>query len=224
MPALALEFFLLFFVAPALFTVIRHRIPAIPALWVLAAYCLYVLWHDPLFDRRFLWNASALYSSVGGVLSLFVPACTLGIFLVRYFAPDLFLNFPRSKPLVWGAVMLLYPVLSVYPQGIVYRAFIFQRYQHLFPAGWEILVASAAAFAFVHIVFRNLLAVGLTFVAGLLFSARYMQTDSLLVSSLEHALYGCAIFTIGLGQSFYYRAQVLQSGKEVPDVGKPVQT
>jgi len=207
MPALALEFFLLFFAAPVLFTYARLRIPAIPALWLLTAYCLYVLWHDPLFDRTRLWNASALHPFIGQVVGLFVPALILGIFLVRHFGPSLFLSFPRSKPLLWGAVMLLYPVLSVYPQGIVYRAFIFQRYQHLFPAGWAILVASAAAFAFVHIIFRNRLAVALTFAAGLLFAARYLQTGSLLVSSLEHALYGCAIFTLGLGQSFYYRPQ-----------------
>jgi membrane protease YdiL (CAAX protease family) len=67
-------------------------------------------------------------------------------------------------------------------------------------------LASAISFAYVHIVFRNPLALALTFLAGLLFGFRYLQTGSLLVSSFEHALYGCAIFTIGLGRSFYYAA------------------
>ena len=31
-----------------------------------------------------------------------------------------------------------------------------------------------------------------------------MQTGSLFISSFEHSLYGCAVFTIGIGRSFYY--------------------
>jgi uncharacterized protein len=102
--------------------------------------------------------------------------------------------------------MVLYPTLSVYPQGIVYRVFMFERYRALFGASWGIVVASAAAFVFVHIVFRNPLALVLTFLGGVLFGLRYWQTGSLFVSSFEHALYGCAIFTIGIGRSFYHSA------------------
>jgi membrane protease YdiL (CAAX protease family) len=66
------------------------------------------------------------------------------------------------------------------------------------------IVASAAAFAFLHIIFHNSLAMALTFVGGLLFAARYAQTRSLATSSVEHALYGCWLFTVGLGQFFYH--------------------
>ena len=66
------------------------------------------------------------------------------------------------------------------------------------------IVASAAAFAFMHIIFRNWVAVGLTFAGGLLFAARYAGTNSLATSSFEHALYGCWLFTVGLGQYFYH--------------------
>ena len=57
--------------------------------------------------------------------------------------------------------MVAYPVVSVYPQGILYRAFFFQRYATLFPGKWPMIVASAAAFALLHIIFRNSLAVAL---------------------------------------------------------------
>jgi membrane protease YdiL (CAAX protease family) len=66
------------------------------------------------------------------------------------------------------------------------------------------IAASAAAFAFLHIIFRNWIAVALTFAGGLLFAARYAETDSLFTSSFEHTLYGCWLFTIGLGQYFYH--------------------
>ena len=100
--------------------------------------------------------------------------------------------------------MVLYPVLSVYPQGLLYRAFFFDRYADLFPGKWTMILASAAAFAFMHIVFRNWPAVALTFAGGLLFAVRYAETGSLTTSCFEHALYGCWLFTVGLGQYFYH--------------------
>jgi membrane protease YdiL (CAAX protease family) len=100
--------------------------------------------------------------------------------------------------------MALYPVLSVYPQGVLYRAFFLQRYVVLFPNKWALVLASAAAFGLLHIIFRNWLSVALTFGGGILFALRYMETGSLLTSSVEHALYGCWLFTVGLGEYFYH--------------------
>jgi membrane protease YdiL (CAAX protease family) len=106
--------------------------------------------------------------------------------------------------------MLLYPVLSVYPQGIIYRSFLMHRYSPLFPSQWAMILVSAIAFAWLHIIFRNSLAIVLTFGGGLLFAWRYQSTNSLLTSSFEHALYGCWLFTLGLGQYFYHGRVRLQ--------------
>src|SRR5262249_24381203 len=209
---LAIEFVLLFFALPALFAYTRHRIPAIPALWVLLAYCLFILLRDPQFDRHCLWDTTPLPHYAPEILGLFALAGVIGSVLVLWFAPDLFLELPRSNPLPWALVMVLYPVVSVYPQGIIYRAFIFDRYRALFGAGWPLVLASAFAFAYVHIIFRNNLALGLTLLAGFLFATRYAQTKSIFVSSFEHALYGCAIFTIGLGRSFFFFAATRRVG------------
>jgi membrane protease YdiL (CAAX protease family) len=99
--------------------------------------------------------------------------------------------------------MVLYPILSVYPQGIIYRAFFFERYRTLFPNPAVLIMMSAIAFSFAHIIFPNPIAVSFTLVGGLLFAWRYASTGSLFASSFEHALYGCWIFTIGLGDFFY---------------------
>ena len=213
MAALWIEFILLFVVAPALFAFTRHRIPAIPMLWIVSGYCLFVMAHNRTrsvtgnsFSDVRLWDASGLAGEAPAILGLFAVIAVMGIVLVRRYAPQSFLSFPRSKPRMWATLMVLYPVLSVYPQGIVYRAFLFERYRSLFNADWAIVLVSAAAFAWVHIVFRNALAVGLCFPAGLLFAARYLWTGSLVISSFEHALYGCTIFTIGLGEWFYHGA------------------
>jgi membrane protease YdiL (CAAX protease family) len=104
--------------------------------------------------------------------------------------------------------MLLYPLVSVYPQELLYRAFFFHRYQPLFGSGWIMLLASACAFGFVHILFANWLAVGLCFVGGLLFAFTYQKSGSLLLTCIDHALFGNFIFTIGLGQFFYHGARL----------------
>lgn len=61
---------------------------------------------------------------------------------------------------------------------------------------------AAVVFAFGHIVFGNWLAVVLTGIGGWLFGTTYRRTASLGLVAVEHALYGCAIFTIGYGQFF----------------------
>jgi len=202
----ALEFFLLFFVGPTVFAFTRHRIPAIPALWAWMAWCLSVLLRDPHFNRQHLWASAALLRYAPSILGIFAAAVIVGVVLVRRFAPELFLTLPRTKPVLWAALMLLYPVLSVYPQGIVFRAFVFERYRDVFGSGAGLVLASAAAFAYVHIVFHNRLALILTGLGGILFGMRYLQTGSLLITSVEHSLYGCAIFTIGMGRSLHHAA------------------
>jgi membrane protease YdiL (CAAX protease family) len=200
-----IEFVVIFLVLPAVFGFTRHRIPAIPALWLLSAYCLTVLLRDRGFSRAQLWRSGSIRQVLPQVLGLFAFSASVIAAGVWIWAPNLFLNMPRTSPWVWAGIMLLYPVASVYPQGIVYRAFLFRRYGDYFQGqAWVLVVVSAFAFAFVHIIFRNWLAVGLTFVGGLLFALRYHRTGSLATSSFEHALYGCLMFTIGLGNKFLH--------------------
>jgi len=202
--ALILEFFILFVALPLGYRFSPVRIPALPLLWLAAAYAWWQLMRDPHFNRTLLWNAPALPGRLVWILSVFVIVA-LSIWMgVRFFAPELEWSFVRRSPAFWAVVMVLYPVLSVYPQSLLYRAFFFERYTGVFPGKWTMIVASAGAFAFMHIIFRNWLAVALTFAGGLLFAARYAETGSLATSGFEHALYGCWLFTVGLGQYFYH--------------------
>lgn len=203
-PALLAEFVLLFVAAPLLYRYLPMRIPALPFLWLVSGYALWRLLLDPGFDRGRLWNATQLPQHLGGILVLFAFLALVQWLAVRRLAPQLTWSFLRQHPRFWALVMAAYPILSVYPQGVLYRAFFFQRYAALFPSRWTMIVASAAAFSFVHIIFRNPLAVSFTFFGGLLFAWRYAETGSLATSALEHALYGCWLFTVGLGQYFYH--------------------
>jgi membrane protease YdiL (CAAX protease family) len=202
--ALILEFVILFVALPLGYRFSPVRFPALPLLWLAAAYAWWQLTRDPRFDRTRLWNPGALDGRLGAILGIFAVTAFVIWLGVRRFAPHLEWSFLRQHPAFWAVVMVLYPVLSVYPQGLLYRAFFFERYGEFLPAKWTMIVASAAAFAFVHIIFRNWLAVGLTLAGGLLFATRYAETGSLATSSFEHALYGCWLFTVGLGQYFYH--------------------
>jgi membrane protease YdiL (CAAX protease family) len=201
---LLLEFLLLFVALPLAYRFAPIRIPALPVLWLVAIYACLQLLRDASFSRTQLWNIAALPGRLPIILAIFAAAALILWLGVRQFAPNLEWNFVRSNPAFWAIVMVAYPILSVYPQGLIYRAFFFERYATLFPSHWTMIVASAAAFAFMHIIFRNPLAVALTFAGGLLFASRYAETSSLATSCFEHALYGCWLFTVGLGQYFYH--------------------
>jgi membrane protease YdiL (CAAX protease family) len=154
-----------------------------------------------------LWNEQALWKALPQIVVVFgIVAALLGA-AVYFLAPQLLFNFVKRTPAFWALVMVLYPILSVYPQGIIYRAFFFERYRGVFPNHMLLIVMSAAAFSFVHIIFRNPIAVVFTLFGGLLFAWSYAETGSLFTSSFEHALYGCWMFTIGLGQYFYKGAR-----------------
>jgi uncharacterized protein len=201
---LILEFLLLYVALPLAYRFSPVRVPALPVLWIVTGYAAWQLWRDPLFDRACLWNAAPLRGQLPSILITFAAIAAVIWLGVHRLAPALEWSFVRTRPVFWAVVMLAYPVLSVYPQGVLYRAFFFERYAALFPGRWTMIVASAAAFAFLHIIFRNPLAPALTFAGGLLFAYRYAETGSLATSSIEHALYGCWLFTVGLGPYFYH--------------------
>jgi membrane protease YdiL (CAAX protease family) len=56
----------------------------------------------------------------------------------------------------------------------------------------------------VHIIFGNWLAIALCLIGGFLFSFTYRNTGSLLLTCVDHALFGNFLFTIGLGKYFYH--------------------
>ena len=125
---------------------------------------------------------------------------------IAVLAPDWLFNLPRQQPLIWAAVVVFYPLVSVYPQEVLFRAFLLYRYRPVFGDGVGAALASAVAFGFAHLLFRNVLSVVLTLVGGWLFARRYQRTRSLLVVSVEHALYGVLAFTVGLSALFYHGA------------------
>lgn len=124
-------------------------------------------------------------------------------------------DLPRTNPRLWMAVMVLYPVASVYPQELIFRSFLFHRYAPVFGAGAGLVAASAAAFAYVHIIFGSWVSVALSAAGGVIFALRYQRTQSLFTASVEHSIYGILVFTVGLGTYFYHGAEQARSGQQL---------
>lgn len=106
----------------------------------------------------------------------------------------------KSKPLLWAIILFVYSVFSVYPQELVYRTFFFQRYESLFRSNALFIMVNAALFSLAHIFFKNTLVMILTFIGGVLFALTFKKTKSTLLVSIEHAIYGSWLFTVGMGE------------------------
>lgn len=149
---------------------------------------------DDTLERRLFWRVIMRFLAVAPFLAL----------LAWLVVPEHFLDLPRHMPFLWLLIIVGYPLVSVYPQELLFRGFFFARYQALFDSETVTALASALLFAWMHIVFANVYAVLLSFIGGWLFASTYRQTRSLRLVCLEHALYGALIFTLGYGRLFIF--------------------
>ena len=104
-----------------------------------------------------------------------------------------------NKPKLWFVILLFYSFFSVYPQELIYRTFFFLRYKNIFKSEILFILVNAILFSVAHLLFKNELVLFLTFIGGILFAITYKNTKSTLLVSIEHAIYGCWLFTIGMG-------------------------
>jgi hypothetical protein len=159
-------------------------------------------------DRSFSWKRLLLtgisLKHIISILTVFAIAGPGLVIFAQNDAPQRFLAFPRYAYDIWITVMIVYPLISVTTQEIMYRVFFFHRYKPLFekdPQG--AIVLNAVLFSFSHIVFQNVTTLIISLLGGLLFSWRYHSSKSYWALVIEHSLYGNLIFTVGLGKYFY---------------------
>jgi len=202
---LAAELTLLFIAIPILLVVFRQQFGrvVIPGILLVAVPCLAILLRDPTFERRRLWNTEQLWTGIRRMLIFFLPAAGALALIFAVVEPERFLAFPRRNPRFWLLVMLLYPALSVYPQELIFRTFLFHRYRALFPSIPMMVAASGLLFGLAHLFFGNWIAPVLSTAGGILFARTYARTGSTLQASLEHGLWGDFLFTAGIGWYFY---------------------
>lgn len=201
---LLLEFTLLFLLLPISLYFIRHEMAPylIVFLVTVVAWCLLLLLTDQRFKRFRLWNIDKLKKYLPVVLRTFAIAAVLMLFASWYFTPQWLFMLPQEQTLMWLALLILYPLLSAWPQEIIFRTFMFHRYKKIFKSKTLRAYLSAFTFALAHLLFANWIAVVGSFIAGLVFAFTYIQSRSTLLVAIEHSLWGCWLFTAGLGVHF----------------------
>lgn len=174
-----------------------------------------LLWVSALFAARWMaqnhyrlledWHWKAVNKAwFVEVFIRFIPISIALAVFTYCMIPERLFNLPLEKPMLWAMVMIFYPMLSVVPQEFFFRSFFFKRYASLFVRPSSLIFWNSVAFGWMHIFLQNWVAVVFSFFGGLIFAGTYMKNRSLAAASIEHALYGCMIFTLGLGWYFYH--------------------
>lgn len=210
---LLLELGLIFLLAPLLirYAIFEWRIPLPVVLQpLLLGLIFYLLW-DPTFRLTRELNSAIPAREVISILGVFAVAGGAIAAFVWLRQPEVFLGLPTHRPVLWAMIMVLYPLLSVIPQELIYRTFFFHRYGPLFSDGrWFAIGVNGLLFGFAHIIFGNYVSIVLTALLGVLIAWRYERTRSFWGAWLEHSLYGCLVFSVGLGRYFFTGVSTVQ--------------
>lgn len=203
------EWSLLFILAPVVVGQISHNVPWIIFLNFITIGASVWLSRQWNFSVRYFWRSQdedEEQRQLKRVLRRFLLSAVALVAATMALFPEKLFAFPRAAPIEWALLLATYPAISVYPQELLYRAFFLKRYGELFPNGRGLRLGSALAFAWLHVIFRNPLAIALTLVGGWFFAQTYGRTRSMRLVCLEHTMYGSLIFSIGLGDFFLQSA------------------
>lgn len=130
----------------------------------------------------------------------FIIVAVVTSLYVMWQQPSALFCVPKNNLGLWVGILGVYTFLSVWPQELIYRTFFFSRYETLFKNKALFIFLNAIVFSLAHLFFRNTLVLVLTFIGGILFGITYLKTKSTLFVSVEHALYGNWLFTVGMGE------------------------
>ena len=192
------EFFIIFFLLPVSFA-IQYPITIKITIGIIGfIYVVFVLLR--IEKNKFKINPNLNWASFwkSTLMKLILIAILTSIFMWITDKESLF-TVVRHKPLLWLMILFIYSFFSVYPQELLYRTFYFQRYQDLFKNKALFIFVNAIVFSLGHLFFNNTLVLIMTFLGGLLFAITFRNTKSTLLVSIEHAIYGCWLFTVGMG-------------------------
>lgn len=157
--------------------------------------------HGVIPRRSFGLNG---FRRFGPMLLLFALFALGSTAVVAFLEPEQLFSVVRTDPGLWLRMLFIYCCFSVYPQALLFRGFFVERYRSLFRDERRLVLVNAAAFAWAHNIIPHPLVYLLTFCGGILFCRTWLKSRSVLAVSIEHALYGFWLFTVGLGGYFAF--------------------
>ncbi|MBO6880193.1 CPBP family intramembrane glutamic endopeptidase [Winogradskyella sp.] len=194
-----IEFFVIFVLVPTSFALefniwIKMAIGCLGFVYVV--YVLLKVENNKFKIRQHInWKQFWMRTAI----KLFSISMLTAIYMYIFDVENLFVVI-KNKPMFWALILFIYTIFSVYPQELIYRTFFFQRYESLFRNDALFILVNAALFSLAHLFFKNTLVMVLTFIGGILFALTFKKTKSTLLVSIEHAIYGCWLFTVGMGE------------------------
>ncbi len=198
------EFILICICVPATLIYFRLAPYMFLFLWSATLICLYSYRKTPDTKDVPIWRFNEVNrKNLKPILIRFLISSIPLIALVYILVPERAFSLPQERPELWLRIMFIYPLLSAAPQEFIFCTWFFARFQYLFKDQKTLLTAAAIIFACTHILYINWVAPILSLFAGYFFAQTYSKTKSLALVSIEHALYGNLIFTIGLGYFFF---------------------
>jgi hypothetical protein len=206
------EMALLYLAAPfAVDAAVHDRgIPVFIALLPVLAIILLFLALDRSFSLRRELTRGFSLAQLASILVIFSLGAAATAYYVAEYQPAHFLELPRNRPETYQRIMLLYPLMSVAAQELVYRTFFFHRYGLLFGSTWWLaILLNGLLFGLGHIVIGTPLAIYGTMATGTLFAWRYAMARSYWAVFIEHTLWGWLVFTVGLGRYFFTGVGIL---------------
>jgi hypothetical protein len=145
------EFIFIFVILPILLTYFELYNSFLFFLWGFGLWAFITLKRDKSFDNKLLWNRESLsLENIRPIILRFMILGSMIAILTYFLEKDEFLKFPMEHTYLWLAVMILYPILSVYPQELIYRALQFHRYKFMLGENFLALFITSLTFGFVH--------------------------------------------------------------------------
>ncbi|MDR1360145.1 MAG: CPBP family intramembrane metalloprotease [Deltaproteobacteria bacterium] len=174
---------------------------------VLLAGCAYVIFR---LRRRISWIALFSRPAPGWWKGPVLRGLLVFLAALVYAAclePEVFLDLPRRRTSLWLLIILFYPLLSVLPQELIFRVWVFEAHPSLWASPLAPCLVSAVFFGWAHIIYAGWFAVAATTLGGLALAWNYLQNRSrpgaIWPLCLEHSLFGLSMFTVGLGRHFF---------------------
>ncbi len=133
------------------------------------------------------------------LLLTFVFVVLSTIIYMQLVEPKNLFYVPLHHPGLFLMILFTYTLLSAWPQEILYRTFFFQRYKSFTSKKWVMVLSNALLFSLAHLFFRKWLVLLITFIGGIIFALTYLKFRSTTLVTIEHAIYGNWLYTVGLG-------------------------
>lgn len=200
-----IEFATLFAGVPLAMSATFGLYPLFPVIIALAGVSCLLLQITPGWKWKMLWKGPVL--GEWRIILLYILA-TLATCLAVVFIniPERFLEIPLNRTGLWVMIMVLYPLVSAFPQEIIFRSLFFERYGVLFPNAWAAIVINGAAFGLGHLFYENWITIAMTGCGGAIMAWAYLRNRSMLLAWVLHSIAGQILFTVGLGVYFYHGA------------------